>query len=93
VDIYSATYESLLRSIRSNGNVAPDWAPPKRDIKYEYRWLIEDDTADENREVFGPFAEDEMRAWFGAAYFGTSGEKIEVRSVGKAWGDWEEVLG
>jgi len=34
-----------------------------------------------------------MRAWFGAAYFGPMGEKIDVKEVGGDWGDWEETLG
>jgi CD2 antigen cytoplasmic tail-binding protein 2 len=83
----------LLRSIRSQGNVDPSWTPPKKDIKYEYRWSVEDVDEGDEREVFGPFSEEEMRAWFAAAYFGSSGEKIEVRQVEKTWGDWEEVLG
>jgi CD2 antigen cytoplasmic tail-binding protein 2 len=93
VDIYSATYEALLRGLRSRGTVEPDWTPPKKDVKYEYRWSTEVVDGGDNREVFGPFGEEEMRSWFSAAYFGTSGEKIEVRQVGKPWSDWEEVLG
>jgi CD2 antigen cytoplasmic tail-binding protein 2 len=97
VDIYSETHESLLRSIRAKGNVGPDWVPPKKEVKYEYRWAIEADIDamddGKEREVFGPFGENEMREWFGAAYFGTSGEMIEVRVVGKDWGTWDEVIG
>jgi len=93
VDIYSATYESLLRGLRSKGNVEPDWVPPKREVKYEYRWALEDVEGGDERQVFGPFGEEEMRSWYAAAYFGPSGEKIDVRQVGKPWGDWEEVLG
>jgi CD2 antigen cytoplasmic tail-binding protein 2 len=71
--------------------------PPKKEVKYEYRWAIEADIDamddGKEREVFGPFGENEMREWFGAAYFGTSGEMIEVRVVGKDWGTWDEVIG
>lgn len=54
---------------------------------------IEGKEGKREREVFGPFTEEEMRAWYGAAYFGSGGENVEVREVGGLWGDWEEVLG
>ncbi|THH10712.1 hypothetical protein EW145_g1131, partial [Phellinidium pouzarii] len=85
VDIYNKTYEHLLRSVRSSGDVEPDWTPPA--VKYEFKWDVpeaqaqtqtQNDAAD-HPQVFGPFGEDEMRAWYDANYFGASGEKVKVR--------------
>ncbi|KIO13685.1 hypothetical protein M404DRAFT_123113 [Pisolithus tinctorius Marx 270] len=90
VDIYSKTYEELVRSVRASGQVAQDWMPPSADIKYEYRWNV---VGAETGDTFGPFSEDEMRRWHNAAYFGQFGEKVKVRSVGGEWGDWDDVLG
>ncbi|KZS91111.1 hypothetical protein SISNIDRAFT_457099 [Sistotremastrum niveocremeum HHB9708] len=92
VDIYSATYESILRSLRSSGKVPPEWTPPSQNIKLEYRWA--DPTQGQENETFGPFSEEELRAWYGAAYFGQDGERILLRRVGEEyWGTWEETLG
>ncbi|KAI6150475.1 hypothetical protein BKA82DRAFT_4116150 [Pisolithus tinctorius] len=90
VDIYSKTYEELVRSVRASGQVAQDWMPPSADIKYEYRWNV---VGAETGDTFGPFSEDEMKRWHNAAYFGQFGEKVKVRSVGGEWGDWDDVLG
>ncbi|KAI0780937.1 hypothetical protein BD413DRAFT_675472 [Trametes elegans] len=89
-DIYSKTYEELVRSIRKSGKVDADWVPPSADVKYEYKWAVPE--AGEPEQVFGPFSEDEMKAWYGAVYFGPSGEKVKVRKVGGEWGDWSEVV-
>ncbi|KAL4077103.1 hypothetical protein V8B97DRAFT_2003992 [Scleroderma yunnanense] len=88
VDIYSKTYEELVRSVRSSGEVAQDWMPPSADSKYEYKWNVT-----ESRDIFGPFDEDEMKGWFRASYFGQFGEKVKVRIVGNEWGDWDDVVG
>ncbi|KAF9646392.1 hypothetical protein BDM02DRAFT_3118710 [Thelephora ganbajun] len=86
-EIYSKTYEQVVRSIRSSGDVEPTWEPPSADIKYEYKWAgATDDRA------FGPFGEEELNAWFKAAYFGSMGEKVKVRKVGGEWGDWGQVV-
>lgn len=90
-DIYSRTYEELVRSIRSSGKVGNDWVPPSADIKYEYKWDVPDTTAQEG-QVFGPYSEEEMKAWHSAAYFGVAGEKVKVRKVGGEWGSWEDVV-
>ncbi len=88
VDIYEKTYEHLLRSIRS---VYPTWDPPSANVKYEYRWDIPD--VDQQAQVFGPFSETDMKAWFDAHYFGSAGEKVKVRTVGEeGWRDWEDVI-
>ncbi|KAH8833686.1 hypothetical protein DL96DRAFT_1676062 [Flagelloscypha sp. PMI_526] len=87
-DIYSRTYEELVRSVRASKSVPQDWDPPSADTKYEYRWAGETSS-----EVFGPFSEDEMKAWFKASYFGSSGEKVDVRQVGGPWLSWDDVLG
>ncbi|KAG6330053.1 hypothetical protein ID866_9036 [Astraeus odoratus] len=89
VDIYSKTYEELVRSIRSSGQVSSDWMPPSADVKYEYRWNV---SGQQSADTFGPFSEDEMKGWYRAAYFGESGEKVMVRQVGSEWGDWHDVL-
>lgn len=91
VDIYSKTYEHLLRAIRSSGDVEPTWEPPSADVKYEYNWDVPEAT-DANHEVFGPFSEEDMKAWYNAQYFGAAGEKVKIREVGGDWGDWDDVM-
>ncbi|KAI0928412.1 hypothetical protein AcV7_004692 [Taiwanofungus camphoratus] len=39
-DIYSKTYEELVRSVRSAGKMDPSWVPPSADVKYEYKWDV-----------------------------------------------------
>ena len=90
-DIYSKTYEELVRSVSASGRVDSSWIPPSADIKYEYRWDVPG-AAGAAGEAFGPFTEDEMKTWFRAAYFGGSGEKVKVRKVGGPWRHWEEVI-
>ncbi len=89
-DIYSKTYEELVRAVRASGKVDANWIPPSADVKYEYKWDVPE--AGQAGEVFGPFGEEEMRAWYSATYFGPSGEKIKVRKVGGDWGNWKEVV-
>ena len=89
-DIYSKTYEEIVRSVRSSGKVEPSWDPPSADIKYEYKWSSP--AVGQTTETFGPFAEEELKSWFNALYFGPIGEKVHVRSVGGEWGSWEEVV-
>ena len=89
-DIYSMTYEELVRSVRSSGTVDASWEPPSADIKYEYKWNVPE--AGENLQVFGPFSEDEMKSWFKASYFGAAGEKVKVRHTGGDWGSWDDVV-
>ncbi|KII88393.1 hypothetical protein PLICRDRAFT_41556 [Plicaturopsis crispa FD-325 SS-3] len=89
-DVYSKTYEELVRSVRSSGQVEPSWVPPSADVKYEYKWDVPG--AASTGEAFGPFGEDEMKAWYKAEYFGAAGEKVKVRPVGGDWGDWEDVI-
>ncbi|KAH9854229.1 hypothetical protein C2E23DRAFT_727171 [Lenzites betulinus] len=89
-DIYSKTYEELVRAVRASGKVDANWIPPSADVKYEYKWDVPE--AGQAGEVFGPFGEEDMRAWYGAAYFGPSGEKVKVRKVGGEWGSWGEVV-
>ncbi len=90
LDIYDKTYEQLLRSIRSSGNVEPHWVPPN--VKYEYKWDVSEAQATAGDQVFGPFGGDELRAWYDAKYFGDAGEKVKVRVVGGEWGDWDHVV-
>jgi CD2 antigen cytoplasmic tail-binding protein 2 len=89
-DIYSKTYEELVRDVRSSGKVDPSWVPPSADVKYEYKWDVPG--AGQAGEAFGPFTEDEMKSWFKASYFGAMGEKVKVREAGGKWGDWDDVL-
>ncbi|PFH54277.1 hypothetical protein AMATHDRAFT_551 [Amanita thiersii Skay4041] len=89
-DIYSKTYEELVRTVRASGLVDPSWQPPSADIKYEYKWDVPEANNDE--QIFGPFGEDEMHAWYQASYFGTGGEKVKVRRTGGEWGSWDDIV-
>lgn len=91
IDIYSKTYEELVRAVRSSGKVGNDWVPPSADVKYEYKWDVPGSTGEEP-QVFGPFSEEEMQSWFKAQYFGLAGEKIKVRKQGGNWGSWDEIV-
>ncbi|TFY81563.1 hypothetical protein EWM64_g2451 [Hericium alpestre] len=90
-DVYSKTYEEILRSVRSAGNVEPTWVPPSADVKYEYKWDVPGATTAEG-DAFGPFGEEEMQAWFKASYFGVAGEKVKVRKVRGEWGSWDDTV-
>lgn len=88
-DIYSKTYEELVRIVRSSGIVDASWEPKSADVKYEYRWDV---PGGGNTETFGPYSEEEMKAWFKASYFGPYGEKVKVRRAGDEWADWADVI-
>lgn len=90
-DIYSKTYEELVRDIRRSGAVDPAWVPPSADVQYEYKWDMPEVVGQEPAS-FGPYSEEEMKAWYKAAYFGPTGDKVKVRSVGGEWGDWDDVI-
>jgi CD2 antigen cytoplasmic tail-binding protein 2 len=90
-DIYSKTYEELVRSVRSSGTADSSWVPSSADVKYEYKWDVPSVSAQDDK-IFGPFSEDEMNTWYKAAYFGSGGENVKVRRVGADWGDWDDVL-
>ena len=90
-DIYSKTYEELVRAVRSSGKVDKDWVPPSADIKYEYKWDVPGSTG-EDGQIFGPFSEEEMQAWHKAQYFGVAGEKIKIRKQGGDWGSWDDIV-
>ncbi|KAI0256793.1 hypothetical protein BJV78DRAFT_1344714 [Lactifluus subvellereus] len=79
-DIYSRTYEELVRSVRSAGKVDSSWVPPSADVKYEYKWDVSGSTGEQG-QVFGPYSEEEMQSWYKASYFGLTGEKVKVRPV------------
>jgi len=87
-DIYSKTYEEIVRGVRSSGSLDPSWEPPSADVKYEYKWDIPGSGSD----TFGPFGEEELKAWYKASYFGPSGEKVKVRQAGGEWGDWDNIV-
>ncbi|KAG5653831.1 hypothetical protein H0H81_010104 [Sphagnurus paluster] len=89
-DIYSKTYEELVRAVRSSGNVDASWEPPSADVRYEYKWDIPGGAQID--DVFGPFSEEEMKAWMKASYFGVAGEKVKVRRTGGDWGEWDDVV-
>ncbi|KAF8212138.1 hypothetical protein K438DRAFT_1902951 [Mycena galopus ATCC 62051] len=80
-DIYSKTFEELVRAVRSSGIVDPEWVPPSNDKQYEYKWRAEG--AGQPGEVFGPFSKENMAAWY---------KPLEVRETGGGWGDWDSVL-
>jgi CD2 antigen cytoplasmic tail-binding protein 2 len=88
-EIYSTTYEAILRSVRRSGMVPEDWVPPKPN--FEYKWTVEGATT---QGVNGPYSEEEIRTWFNAGYFGDSGERIALRVVGtEEWEGWNELFG
>lgn len=88
-DIYTFTYEQLLRSVRSRGDVDPTWVPASQQAQYEYRWAVEGGSED----IYGPYSREEVLAWYGAHYFGEEGEKIRIRKVGdNNWHEWDEVI-
>lgn len=89
-DVYSQTYEELVRSVRSSGNVDSSWKPPSADVKYEYKWSSPE--AGQPNETFGPFGEEEIKSWYNASYFGAVGEKVKVRRLGGDWADWDDVV-
>ena len=99
-DIYEGTYESLLRTVRRSGIVPADWTPPPAvpaDAKYEYHWAPSFVATSGGQAsatgVYGPFGKDELLAWREGAYFGDSGDRIELRMVGtKDWGGWEVLI-
>ncbi|KAG6898350.1 hypothetical protein C0992_009025 [Termitomyces sp. T32_za158] len=93
-DIYSKTYEELVRSVRASGAVDTAWVPPSADVRYEYKWDVPGPNGPPPApdQVFGPFSEDEMKAWMKASYFGVAGEKIKVRPVDGDWADWDDVF-
>ncbi|EMD38007.1 hypothetical protein CERSUDRAFT_134550 [Gelatoporia subvermispora B] len=90
-DIYNKTYEELVRSVRRSGKVGEDWLPRSADVRYEYKWDVPDASGTDG-QTFGPFSEEEMKAWLQAAYFGTNGEKVKVRRIGGDWGSWQDVV-
>lgn len=89
-DVYSKTYEELVRDVRSSGSVDSLWVPPSADKQFEYKWATPD--AGQTEDTFGPFAEEEMRSWHKASYFGIAGEKVKVRQPGGDWGEWDDHL-
>ncbi|KJA27107.1 hypothetical protein HYPSUDRAFT_986995 [Hypholoma sublateritium FD-334 SS-4] len=89
-DVYSKTYEELVRSVRSSAAVEENWEPPSADVEYEYKWSSPD--AGQTEDTFGPFGEEDIKSWYNAAYFGPAGEKIKIRRVGQDWGDWKDVV-
>jgi CD2 antigen cytoplasmic tail-binding protein 2 len=100
MDIYEETFESLLRTVRRSGIVPADWTPRPAvpaDAKYEYHWSPSFVAASGGRasstEAYGPFGKDELLAWRDAAYFGETGDRIELRMVGtNDWGGWDVII-
>lgn len=93
-EIYSTTFEALVRSIRRSGVVTGEWNPPV--TTYEYRWADNAGAPDTKGAVYGPFSALEMQTWYDASFFGLSGEKILLREVtdGKTseWVVWDDVF-
>jgi len=103
--IYEETHRTLLHSVKEAGVVARNWIPssaapppppPESLIKYQYRWapdyLATATGGAKATDVFGPYGKDEMLAWKGASYFGSHGERIQLRRMGEeGWSDWAVV--
>ena len=93
IDIYSMTYEELLRSVRKG--LGSEWVPPSQNAQYEYQWAVSGDGggAEQNAQIYGPYKLDGMKSWYGANYFGEGGEKIRIRKVGQNnWHEWDEIV-
>ena len=93
-EVYSTTFEALVRSIRRSGTVAADWNPPV--AAYEYRWGEGYGAPETKDVVYGPFSLLEMQTWYDASFFGQVGEKILVRKVmdgqSDEWAQWDQVF-
>ncbi|KAG8765995.1 hypothetical protein FRC12_007148 [Ceratobasidium sp. 428] len=102
-DVYEATYEMMLRSVRRSGLVDPDWdphpPPPQApDTKYEYRWAPDYVAASGGQAsadaIYGPFGATELSAWKAASYFGDDAERVLLRRIGETeWVTWQSVFG
>ena len=89
IDIYSKTFEELVRDVRRSGLVDQNWEPSSADVKFEYKWDVRET---DDSQTFGPFSEEEMQSWFKASYFGPSGEKVKIRPVGGEWVGWSDIF-
>lgn len=93
-EVYSTTFEALVRSVRRSGTVAADWNPPV--AAYEYKWGENYGAPETKDAVYGPFSALEMQTWYDSSFFGLVGEKILVRKVfdgkGEDWAQWDEVF-
>ena len=90
-DVYSTTYENILRSVRRSGAVSQDWVPPQP--QYEYCWAQTDQTNGGTTTAYGPFTAKDMQQWYDAMFFGMGGEKVQVRNVGTTeWQAWDDVF-
>ncbi|KAG9097567.1 hypothetical protein FRC06_007418 [Ceratobasidium sp. 370] len=101
-DVYEATYEMMLRSVRRSGIVDPDWDPhpPPQvpDAKYEYRWAPDYVAASGGQAsadaVYGPYGATELSAWKAASYFGEDAERVLLRRMGETeWATWRSIFG
>ncbi|KAG8811924.1 hypothetical protein FRC17_002276 [Serendipita sp. 399] len=90
-EVYSNTYEGILRSVRRSGIVPQDWKPPV--AKYEYRWATAADGKENDQTIYGPFEGRELQQWYEAMFFGMAGEKIHLRKVGNdEWEEWDDIF-
>ncbi|CAG7855078.1 SubName: Full=Uncharacterized protein {ECO:0000313/EMBL:CCA71518.1} [Serendipita indica DSM 11827] len=89
-DVYSNTYEGILRSVRRSGTVPQDWVPPQP--QYEYCWAQTDASNGAADTVYGPFPARDMQQWYEASFFGLSGEKIRAQSGTSEWQAWDDVF-
>ncbi|KAG8967055.1 hypothetical protein FRC03_010803 [Tulasnella sp. 419] len=103
--IYEETHRTLVHSVKESGMVPSDWVPPTAapppssagDRKYQYRWspdyLASHPGGASANDIFGPFTKEELVAWRDAAYFGPSGDRIQLRPAGgTVWSDWSIVV-
>lgn len=101
-DVYEATYEMMLRTVRRSGIVSSEWdphpPPPQTpDTKYEYRWAPDYVAASGGQasadSVYGPYGSSELEAWKAASYFGEDAERILLRRVGDVeWTPWQSLF-
>ncbi|KAI9638811.1 putative SMC2orf [Dioszegia hungarica] len=106
LDVYSLSKEAMQRMLPADPASAQQSAPPPaRDTRaFQYRFsmayvrALPEAQRPVEREVFGPFAAEQLRQWRNTGFFGGPAcENVELRVVkpdGSAggWGSWESVV-
>ncbi|EIW71409.1 hypothetical protein TREMEDRAFT_67751 [Tremella mesenterica DSM 1558] len=104
LDVYSLSKESIQRMLPSsstNGSSNPPRvAPPQDDRQFQYRFSLAymrnlpEAQRPVERELFGPFAIQQLRQWRGTGFFGgPECENVELRQMGtEKWGTWSEIV-
>jgi len=104
--ISNPTLNSNLSSSASSSTPNQDTQMENPEITtatYQYRWspsylsqiaTSEQKSVSPEMEIFGPFAERELRSWAESGFFGQEKERILLRkNQDERWRSWEDVLG